>query len=274
MKKILLSLILIAYTNHLLAEQSPTHLALTQEESEILDYLNDSYIQDKLFYKNFSHDDLALSLDILSKEIQLLNKEMLPKNIRRVKSFLIALGVIPLSIAICFTAPFSQVLYKLYTQFKSGKFKDITLPLYIIEKLPSKTISREEKRYLKRFSFEKQYFEYVIDPFASKLVIDPTTGRPRYISQEEVIQNKIANLSPAEQEKIKYLALRSAITDLKLQALGHGCLIFIVLIVGAFYSSPFFYGAFMYEVEIQEKIKTYKKLYNLLKKEQERYQST
>lgn len=258
---------LITYTNHLPAQQSPTHLTLTQEESKILAYLNDSYLQDELFYKKLSNADLALSLDILSKKIQALNNEMLPENSRRLK--LISLGLIPLSVAICFAAPFGQELYKLYTQFTLGKFKDITLPFSIIKKLPSKTISKEEKRYLKRFSFENQYFEYIKDPFL-KWSTDPKTGRRRYISQEQEIRDEIANLSPTEQEKIKYLALRSALTDLKLQALGHACLILTVLTIGAFYSIAFFYGTFIHEVKIKEEIKINKKLYNLLKKEQER----
>ena len=110
---------LITYTNHLIAHQPPTHLTLTREESEILDYLNDSYIQDKLFYKKFSNTDLALSLDILSKKIQLLNKEMLPENSGKIKKIDIFLGLIPLSVAIGFAAPFSRALYKLYTQSPS-----------------------------------------------------------------------------------------------------------------------------------------------------------
>jgi hypothetical protein len=74
--------------NNLIAEQLFICFTLTQEESQILTYLQNSYIQDKLFYKRFSRADLACSLDILSKKIQLLNKQALPENSKKLKSFL------------------------------------------------------------------------------------------------------------------------------------------------------------------------------------------
>lgn len=267
MKKILLSLILITYTNHLISQQYSGYLTLPQEESEIWAYLNDIHIENKLFYKKLSNADLTLCLDILSEEIRLLNQERLHKNSEHNQFNDLFSGLISLSLAIYFSLEPGQALYDSYNQFKSGKFKDIHIPFYLIEKLSSTTISQEEKQYLKRFSFEKIYFDYKKDPFFKIWSTDPQTGKIKIINQDDAVEDRIARLSSIEIEKIMYLALRSAITDLKWQATTSACAVLMCLGVAICCCAPLFKKAFSYEVEDQAKLNVCKKLYNILEKE-------
>lgn len=263
MKKILLSIILITYTNHLISQQRLGHF--TQEESEILDSLYESYMEDKLFYKKLSNFDLSIRLAVLSKNIQLLSQDICLN-----KSIPILSGLTSLAIMTCFALEPIRSLYKLYAQFISRKFKDIHIPFHWIEKLSSTIINPKEKEYLKRFSFEKLYVDYKEDPFFQHWSTDPQTGKIKIIAQDDIVKDRIACLSFIENEKIIYLALQSAIRDLKWQAKTSVFCILMYLGIGICLSIPFFEKAISYEAKTQEKLlKTSKALYNLLEKEQE-----
>jgi len=86
--------------------------------------------------------------------------------------------------------------------------------------------------------------------------------------QQETIKNRIANLSPAEKEKIKYTALRSTITGFKWEIPLYAIIGFsplLMSLVGFIECSREFIG----EINTQIEFDANRRLYKLLKKEQE-----
>jgi hypothetical protein len=265
MKKILICLALLSSIIHTTLPKS-TNLILTQEESELLELVYLAYQEDPAFYKSINMHGLNLMVDALSKKIEALNIEMYPEVLWHNEKRSIIEGIVILSIFTGIAALPGYLLYKSYNTFTSGKFQDTHVPFSIIEKLPSEEVSKKEKRYLKRFSVKKIYFDYT-SPTFDMPTFDQKTRR--LVSGKERMQRQIANLSASDQEKIRYIALRSAITNLKSEALTMAIYSLGILATGILCSIPTFYEAFQHKANVLEEIKFNKKLLNLLKEEQE-----
>ena len=240
--------------------------SITQEESEVIAYLDSSYIEDKLFYKRLSDAEIVFNANILSKKIELL-EETLSKTACPDKLHYILEGLGTLSISICWALVVGYALHKSYTEFRLKNFKNIYFSADMIEQLSSVTINQEEKDYLDTFSFENIHFEYVKDNFGLQIITDSETGMTRLLSQADIIEDKIARLSPTEKEKIRHIALRSSIDNFKWDPVL-GLIGFIPLLV-SFVDCTERFKKIIYEINIETDLKQKKQIYSLLKKEQE-----
>lgn len=215
--------------------------ALTQEENAALYHLNilmtykPSFIEDD----NFKIDHC---LNILEKKIRTLEYRINTKE-SIWKSSLIFLGIMESINA----AAMSMPIYPKVRDFFNHNFENIDISKSMLNKLPDLTFSRSEKKYLNLFKVQNitivhewwEIFNY----------------------------NTINNMSPKDQEKLRLLALKEAISDAKFHIyLATGSFLLLSLLI----IYPIYHDASNYQNNLANNLRQNQQRYQELLDEKER----
>jgi len=162
MKKIILSLGLLIFTNSLSASLFNSGAPFLHEYEYIdLSDLYRIYKNDSSSLKNYGTAFIHSRLVLVEKHIQVIEHTKRPENIWKRKYELAGCGLFIAGLFGFAGFITAKEFLQQYAEFTSKKFKAISIPYSWVEtlrqgeNLPDKQFSSKEKRNLKKFSFEK-----------------------------------------------------------------------------------------------------------------------
>jgi hypothetical protein len=241
MKKLFLSLALLAITTHALSSESNNAVpVLSWSERFYLNHLYSTSYQDPYFLVKISNKNLDYYLNLLEKRIEISeNKIHIKETAWQSTDIKIALGLTS-AISASF---FCFVMYPLLRQFFTGKYNRVKVPVAMLTSLATLKFSRDERKKLNEVTVDKITFIY------------------RNLAEKNMGHDIIDSLSLADVKKINYLtrklAAEQAQTDI-FQIAGYW-----LLFTGIMVSEPI-YRMFSYAEYLEEQLRKDKLLYDLL----------
>ncbi len=259
MKKIILSLGLFIFTNHLSANNLFNSDAPCLHEYEYIDLsdLYRIYKNNSSSLKNYGNAFIHSRLVLVEKHIQVIENTIRPENIWKKKCELLGAGLFLTGIFGFAGFITAKTFLQQYAEFTLKKFKKISIPYSWVEilrrgeNLPDKQFSSKEKRYLKKFGFETVESHEV-----------------QYIDNMQYIQTWTIDplkLSPLIREKFNYLALEHNIPLKKRELFLQGFMSTSSLASAAALGLYCLYQAFYQEDILVEQLELANEVHKLLK---------
>lgn len=258
MKKLLLSLALSLINPSLLSSITTQNTSLiTHEERKFLNtiYWNKNNIES--FAVNLTDTDLDFCIKVVSKNIQILQNDLLPKNSWKKKTELMALGGLSTVLYGALGSLIAYVdCYKPHYEFITGKFKNIRISKSELKGISSLNFSLKEKKYLRRFKAE------------NIIVTESRWWSTMY--EEKESQKHLSKMSRRNKEKLTYYALQRSVTESKKDLLKKAFVpaFFITAALGV--CAVTIYGIVYYQELAQKQIEECTKFHQVLNDEQER----
>ena len=257
MKNRLLSLVLLALTSPLLFSSQPNAAPtpLMQEETRFIGTLYWNKKNAASFAKNLTDAELNYAIYVLSKNIPLLQNNLLPENLKKGKLLLMAAGGL---FAMLYGGAGSVLAYDAYKEhyeYITGRFKNVFISEAKYNNLSSVHISPKEKRYLRRFKAE------------NIIIGDWWRGASQWY--QERTQEIMSEMSRRDKEKLTYCALKETVACEKrrlLQSMFHPA----IFIIGAIALSAITLCGVIYHKEnLENQLEDCKNLYRIINDEKE-----
>lgn len=257
MKKLFLSLALFLINPSLLSSLSTQDVpVLTHEERKFLNtiYWNKNNI--KSFSANLTDTDLDFCIKVVSKNIQVLQNDLLPENSWKKKTELMALGGFSTVLYGALGSLIAYgVCYKDHYDFITGKYKNIFVQPSELKNIASINFSLKEKKYLRRFK-------------AENIII--TEDRWWWFDGDVKKTHQITSkMSRRDREKFTYYALQKAVSESKNDLLKKAFwpAFFITAALGI--CAITIYGIVYYQELAQKQIEECTSFHQVFKDEQE-----
>lgn len=257
MKKLFLSLALFLINPSLLPSiTTQDALVLTHEERKLLNtiYWNKNNI--KSFSANLTDTDLDFCIKVVSKNIQVLQNDLLPENSWKKKTELMALGGFSTVLYGALGSLIGYgVCYKDHYDFITGKYKNIFVSPSELKNIPSINFSLKEKKYLRRFKAE------------NIIIREHRWWSTMY--EEEESQKHLSKMSRRNKEKLTYYALQKAVSESKNDLLKKAFLPAFLITAALGLCAITIYGIVYYQELAQKQIEECTKFHQVFKDEQE-----
>lgn len=252
MKKILLSLVLLASTPYILSNNISNELPVLTKDD--LFFLNSLYnvANSTPDFEKTAHINFDYYLDLLKKNTKIIQHKIDIKESKWSDRGL--QGTIIISSL--FTMGVGYIMYLIGHELWTGTFSGVSIPSQKLKELSSLKFTRAERKKLDRIEVKK---------------ITITYEKPQYsfvsIWEEQDMQRQLNNLSEADLKKLSYLARKQAIWNARMVlAIIGSC---GLLEVGALLFQPL-YEAIYYQEVLQQQLKDTKDLHSRLLREKMR----